>query len=129
MLVLLVISSIAAALVPIQQPVDPTTTPTAATPDPEPGGELRRRTIDAQAKRPQTVRVELGDQLALRVVSEGAGQVEIAALGELADVDAGAPARFDLLPSERGRYRVRMLEPSRTIGWIEVGRPRPGRAA
>ena len=127
MLTLLVISSVAAALVPVDRDrLEDSSTETTTTAPPAPRGELVREAIRADARRPARVEIKLGDQLVLRVTSTRPGEVEIPRLGELADVDPDAPARFDLLPSEPGTFRVRFIElaptvdRTRTIGRIEV---------
>ena len=124
MLVLLLISSIAATLVQVETPGEessPSSTPTAKRPR---TGELVRETIDAGRKKPATIRIALGDQLALTVTARRPDGVAIAGLGELADVDPDAPARFDLLPREPGTYPVRLLDARRIAGRIEVSRRR-----
>jgi hypothetical protein len=126
MLVLLGVSTIAAALVPVDREAgteETTTTSTAAEKRDDEGGKLVPKSIDAQSKPPQVVRIELGDQLDLRVTSRRDAEVEIPAFGELDDVGPGAPALFDLLPFEAGRYPVRLVEPRRKIGTIVVHRP------
>jgi hypothetical protein len=128
MLVLLGVSTIAAALVPVDRDAgtDETTTTTTSTPAEkrdDSGGKLVPGFIDAASRKPEVVRIELGDQLALRVTSRRNAEVEIPRIGELEDVGPDAPARFDLLPFEAGRYAVRLVEPRRTIGRIEVRRP------
>ena len=132
MLVLLAVSSVAAALVP----VDPeglsdesTTTSTRAPKRDLTAGRLVKKAIDADRRHPTTVRIELGDQLQLRVTSRRADQVEIPRVGELQDVDRFTPADFDLLPFERGSYPIRLVEAKRKIGRIVVTKPRTKRAA
>jgi hypothetical protein len=68
----------------------------------------------------KVVPIRVGDQLALRVKWNRPGLVEIAALGLLEPVAPGAPARFDILASEQADYGIRLLEPSRLVGRIEV---------
>jgi len=122
MLVLLGTSTLAAALVPVPDPETETTTTTPTREaDPLPrGGELVRVTVDAQARRPKAIELPLGDQLALIVRSEEAGQVEIAGLGQLEDVLPLSPARFDILPVREEALDVRMIEPERVLATIEV---------
>ena len=129
MLILLVTSTLAAALVPPPQGRDGTTTSsTSPRTSPVPtGGELVTAKIDAGAGRAETVRVPLGDQLALAVNSRKAGQVEIPALGLLEDVLPLSPARFDILATRAGRFEVRLLEPRKRVGIIEVTEPGKGR--
>lgn len=133
LLALLVVSSIAAALAPVRPSEDDPETSATTTTEPPPPGELVRRAIEVDAKRPPTVALELGDQLALTVTAERSVEVEIPGLGELDDADPDAPARFDLLPREPGTYEVRLLDSRRTLGSIEVSprrevrdRERPG---
>jgi hypothetical protein len=125
MLILLVTSTLAAALVPPPPERDGTTSSTTSprTSPVPPGGELVRAKIDAGAKRAETVRVPLGDQLALTVSSRRAGQVEIPALGLLEDVVPRSPARFDILAIRAGSFDVRLLEPARKVATIEVTDP------
>jgi hypothetical protein len=127
MLVLLAISSVAAALVPVDPEglSDESTTTSTQTPKRElPAGRLVSKAIDADRPRPKTVRIELGDQLQLRVSSRRADQVEIPRVGELQDVDRFTPADFDLLPFEPGSYPIRMVEAKRKIGRIVVTKPK-----
>lgn len=133
LLALLVVSSIAAALAPVRSSEEDPETSATTTTEPPPPGELVRRTIEVGAKRPPTIALELGDQLALTVTAERTAEVEIAGLGELDHVDPNAPARFDLLPREPGTYEVRLLDSGRPLGSIEVSprreapdRERPG---
>jgi plastocyanin len=129
MLVLLGVSTVAAALVPVERDADgDDTTTTSTTTTKRPTWELMRESIHAVAREPQTVRVRVGDQLQLEVTSRRAHQVEIPRLGELEDVDPDAPAHFDLLLFDRGRFPVRLVEPERKIGEIVVGRPQPASA-
>jgi len=123
LLFMLFFSSVATLLVP---PPDEratttttTTTDTAAVGAPS-GGELVKARIDAAAKRPRSIDVELGDQLALQVHAEEPDQVTIPALGLLEDVDPLSPARFDLFAERSGSFRVRLLEAKRTIAKIKV---------
>jgi hypothetical protein len=127
MLVLLGVSTVAAALVPVDRDAggDDTTTTSTSTAEAA-TGELKDRSIDAGADKPKTIRVHVGDQLQLRVKSRSADEVEIPALDELEDVDPAADAHFDLLLFEAGRYGVRLVEAERKIGTIIV---RPKQAA
>jgi hypothetical protein len=128
MLVLLFLSSLAAALAPVERQSDETTTATTAT-DTEPvaeQGDVVRATLDGDAKRPQRVRAKVGDQLRLRVTSDRVATVELVGLGPTEDVDPVAPALFDVLLSEAGRFEVRELGGKRQLyGTIVVSRPAP----
>jgi hypothetical protein len=119
MLLLLFVSSLAAALAPSRDGEDETTTEVATT-GATPRGELVEHRISADAKRPDRIKINLGDQLALTVTSKEPAQIEIPRLGEFEDADRYAPARFDLLPLSAGTYPVRLVETNREIGSIEV---------
>lgn len=125
MLALLVVSSIAASLVP----VDPnrlretTTTERRQRPEP-PSGRSVTRTVDADAARPATIRLALGDRLELTVSRSRPGLVEITGTGEIEFADPAAPARFDLLPYREGELRVRFVDPPALVARIEVGERR-----
>jgi hypothetical protein len=124
MVVLLLASSVAAWLVPIPEAArDETgssTTPTAETRDP---GRAVERTLRSGARKPETIRLEVGDQLALEVVGQEHDLVEIEGLGRLDDLDTASPARFNLIVDEPGSYAVRLTEAGTLIGRIEVSQP------
>jgi hypothetical protein len=127
MLVLLGVSTLAAALVPVDPDAlrDESTTTSTSTATRAATGKLVRASIDADKRNSQTVRVQVGDQLQLRVESpKRADEVEIPALDELEDVDPDAPAHFDLLLFVEGRFPVRLVDADRQIGAIEVSKPR-----
>ena len=129
MLVLLVASTLAATLISPQAEHEETTSRGDRTSAERGRGGTQRqlgnrvsKTIDASAKGVERIRLRLGDQLALTVRSAIADQVEIPALGLLADVDPDAPARFDILAQTRGEFEVRLLDARRTVGGITVRR-------
>ena len=126
MLVLLGVSTVAAALVPVDPDAlrDDSTTTSTRTATRAVTGKLKRASIDAGKGNAQTVRVRAGDQLQLRVESPRADEVEIPALDQLEDVDPDAPAHFDLLLFHDGRFPVRLVDADRQIGAIEVAKPR-----
>jgi hypothetical protein len=122
MLVLLVTSTVAAALVP-PPPEREETTSSTTSPSTSPiptDGVLLKATLETDTTRPQRIELPLGDQLALRVLSRRAGQVEIRGLGLVEDVMPLSPARFDILATRAGTFEVRLLEPRRHIGTIVV---------
>lgn len=124
MLVLLVLSSIAAALIPVDRNrlSDQSSTQTTMQPQPaEPAdGELATRTVSADGAKPVNVRIGVGDQLQLTVTAKRPDMVEIPGFGELEDVDPDFPASFNLLPFEAGRFPVRLVEGERTVATIVV---------
>jgi hypothetical protein len=127
LLVLLFVSSLAAALVPIDRSSDSsessTATSTTAAETPRAGREIVKR-IDARERKPETIRMRVGDQLQLTVDGSAPDQVEIPRLDLLEPLDLGAPARFDLLADEPGTYTIRLLEARRTIGKLVVRPPK-----
>ena len=124
MLMLLGISTLAAALAPPRSErtgsSSTTTRTTRSTTLTPPGGELVRAAIDAQAERPQRIRIDLGDQLSLEVKTTRAIQVEIAGLGLTDNAAPLSPARFDLLADRKGSFEVRLQESRRKLGVVEV---------
>jgi hypothetical protein len=121
MLALLVLSSIAAALIPVERSRVPLLESTTTKPAQAgiPAGTFVHRRISAQASPPAKIALEVGDQLGLTVRTTSPGLVEIPAFGELANVDPAFPARLDVLALERGRFPVRLVG-KRTIATIVV---------
>ena len=127
MLVLLFVSSLAAALAPVRPDqetttAEPATTTRPAAPHDRDAGRLVRGTLDAGRSQPGRVHAAVGDQLQLRVDGRRPATVEIPRLGATESVGPLAPARFDLLLSDAGAYSVRLLETGRQIGVIAVRR-------
>src|SRR5687768_13533553 len=128
MLVLLFLSSLAAALAPVENRSADEEPPPAPPPSEQASdnGRLVRATLDLRAARPKPVTARVGDQLQLRVLSDRPGTIEIPAFGETEDVDPVAPAFFDLFLDRDGSFPVRVLETGRTVDEIVV---RPSRGA
>jgi hypothetical protein len=121
MLALLVLSSIAAALIPVQRdrvPARESTTTEPKKPTIVPGTFVHR-TISADAENKTRIRIRVGDQLGLKVTTEHPGSVEIPDFGQFENVDPAFPARFDILALEAGTFRVKLVD-KRTIATIEV---------
>jgi Flp pilus assembly secretin CpaC len=70
----------------------------------------------AEAK---TVDAEVGDRVEITVEGESADSV---ALGDLSvdDVEAGSPARFELLADTPGTYPITLLNENRRLGTLEI---------
>ena len=119
MIVLLLASSIAAALVPIPEAARDSSTPTVA-PSASTPGRLFEETLRATAEKPREIRAEVDDELALTVTGRRHDLVEVSGLGQLEDLAPGSPARFDLLFDEPGTYTVRLVEADQAIGRIAV---------
>jgi hypothetical protein len=132
LLVMLFISSLVAALVPMERSSrsdEDTSTVTEATEQPS-DAEARllvRRIASSAAK--QTIRMRLGEQLQLTVAANRPDQVEIPALDLIEPVDLGSPAYFDLLPDQARSYAVRLVEANQRVAKIDVTAPGREKAA
>jgi hypothetical protein len=131
MLVLLGISTLAAALVDTRSFREDGTGSTIAS-ETEPtlpedtvpeGRELKPIVIVVSPEKVTVVPVKLGDQLPLLVRARKADLVEIPALGLLEPVAPNAPARFDVLATATGGYGVRLVNADRIVARIEVTKP------
>jgi hypothetical protein len=129
MLVLLAVSTLAAAFLPPPHPDSTTTTETRRRgPRPKPvpvppSGLLLASRMHLTARTPKTVRVELGDELRLSVAAPFGDDVEIPRLGLTAAVTPFAPAQFDLFAGELGSFGVRGVDSGLPGGRILMGRP------
>jgi hypothetical protein len=131
MLVLLVLSTILATLVPVDPDRlrDDTTSSTAvgAQAPSIPPGELVKRKIAVDDATPEVIELGRGDQLELTVTSSKlADRVEIPAFGDSGFVDPEFPAHFDLLALEVGSFPVRLVEADREIARLEVSEGQSG---
>lgn len=126
MLILLGLSTLAAALVPPQSLRDGTTASTTTerteTQPTETAskGRLLNAVVVVKPKGITLISVGVGDQLSLLVCSRRPEQVEIPALGLIQAVSPRAPARFDLVFDSRDTYGVRLVGGERVIAQIEV---------
>jgi hypothetical protein len=133
MLVLLAISTLAAALVPAPKNSERTETGTTERKAgqkrnaPAADGELLDGRIDARAGRPKELRIERGDQLSLAVSAPFGDDVEIPGFGLVETVDRFAPANFDLFATRTGTFPVRAVAADRVLGWIVIGARGSGR--
>jgi hypothetical protein len=127
MLVLLGISTLGAALIPSERLERARTTSTTQPlpPDTLPSGERVRAKVRVARGRLPVVGIKLGQQLVLRVAAKTRDDVEIPRLGLTEAVDPVTPARFDLLPTESGRYAIRLVHADRTGAEIVVAPPKP----
>jgi heme/copper-type cytochrome/quinol oxidase subunit 2 len=115
-LVLLVLGSLV--------PTDSTQTDTSTTPLPPPDMQPTR-TIEATLPG-KDVRAQVGDLVTLTVESDVPGGVEMPAFGESAPVAPHAPAMFDVLPTQPGRYVVQNMQTGKPIGVLVVDDAPPG---
>jgi hypothetical protein len=133
LLVLLFLSSLAAALAPVgrdRAPIGPVTSTGTTTTSTGPGvvpvepvaegGSLVRERVAASAAKPQKVKAAAGDQLQLRVTSRTPGTLSIPVLGVSEDVDPEAPADFDVLLTDPGTFHVVFLGSDKAVASIEV---------
>jgi hypothetical protein len=115
-LVLLVLSSLG----PSDQATRTDTSP--ATPGPPPGAEPAR-TVEVTVPAEDDVEANVGDLVTLTVRSDEVGGVELPDFGESEPVSPEAPAIFDVLPTEPGRFEVLSAETGEEIGALVVEEP------
>jgi hypothetical protein len=135
MLVLLVISTLAAAFLPTPHKNQATPVqkrkrqpnPSGHPPRPTDTGLLLVSRMLVSNRPPKTVRIERGDELRLEVSAPFGDDVEIPALGLTGAVTPFAPAQFDLLASKIGTFGVRTVNSGRLAGQLLVGKPGTGR--
>jgi len=136
MLILLGISTLAAALVPTPEERDseteaevttaPTTKSAAPAADegaaggPPAGGKRLVAMIEVGGDKIPVVPVAVGDQLTLEIRSKRRGLLEIPALGRVEAVAPGTSAFFYLLGRERASYGIRFLGEEQVVARIEV---------
>jgi hypothetical protein len=129
LLLLLAISTLAAALAPQRPARDrgqaqtrpQTIDPPPAAPGP-PRGRLVRARMNTSSGVVRSVRLRVGDQLLLDVLSRESDQVEIPVFGVVEAVSRDGPARLDLLATTAGTFPVRMVEADRVVGRLVVRR-------
>ncbi len=109
-LVLLILGSLA--------PSDSTRTD-STTPVPPAGGSPPR-TVEATMPANDEVRARVGDLVTITVESDQPGGVEMPDFGESEPVAPGAPATFDVLPSEPGRFEVVSTDTGKPVGVLVV---------
>jgi hypothetical protein len=140
MLVLLGLSTLAAALVPqhslrdsttgsttTTQPAETTTTPKAAA-----GRSLRVKIAVGGDKVPVVANpicrkpkaacepLHVGDQLSLQVFSKTQAQLEIPVFGLIGVASSNTPALFEILPQQAGRIGVLFTSPRKVAATIVV---------
>jgi hypothetical protein len=140
MLVLLGLSTLAAALVPQHSLRDGTTAsttttqPTESTTTPElsPGRSLsvdilvggKKVPVVAnpicKQRKPRCEPLHVGDQLSLQVLSRGQAELEIPAFGLIGVASNNSPALFQLLPREPGTIGVLFTSPREVAARIQV---------
>jgi hypothetical protein len=144
MLVLLGLSTLAAALVPQHSLRDSTTgsttttqpAETTTTAAPPPGRSLSVKIVVGGDKVPVVANpickkptpacepLHVGDQLSLQVFSKGQAQLEIPTFGLVGVASSNAPALFELLPQEPGRIGVLFTSPRKVAARIIVLSPK-----
>ena len=131
LLVLLGLSTLAAALVPQRTlneggttgttTTQATTTAPSATPNP---AFLRPTKITVGGKKfPVVSPIHVGDQLRLLVRSRFPAEIEIPEFGLLGFASPDAPARFELLPDTPGTFGILFADSGKPAGQIEVVAP------
>jgi hypothetical protein len=131
LLVLLGVSTLAAALVPqgtlnegdttSTTTTQATTTAPTASPNP---AFLRPTKITVGGKKfPVVSPIHVGDQLRLLVRSRFPAEIEIPEFGLLGFASPDAPARFELLPETPGTFGILFADSRKPAGQIEVVAP------
>jgi hypothetical protein len=140
MLILLGLSTLAAALVPQhglrQSTTGATTTtqPTQSTTTPElPAGRSLTAPLVVggkkvpvvagplcKARKPRCEPLHVGDQLSLQVLSKGQAELEIPAFGLIGVANSNAPALFQLLPQEPGNIGILFTSNRQVAARVEV---------
>lgn len=137
MLILLGLSTLAAALVPTRPNEDEGTdntiasefTETESSPaDTVPPGKSLGLTIRVGKGPVKVVPIHVGDQLTLIVRSTRADQLEIPSLGLLETVAPGLPARFEVFARAKGNLGIRYVEADRLVARIQVQPPKQPKA-
>ena len=99
-----------------------TSTSTSPAPATAAGESLTAR-IDASSARPETVEGFVGDQLELNVRSRNGQVIEIGEYGVTDFAAPNAPATFDLLLREPGRFPITDGDSGRIVGRLVVHKP------
>jgi hypothetical protein len=131
MLVLLGLSTLAAALVPQRTLDDETTTgtttqtaPATTTPD-APGTVPPVAEIRVGGKKFPVVPVKVGDQFTLLVLSRRPREIAIPEFGLVGFATADTPARFELLTETPGTFGIVFTASGKAAARIEVSEPQP----
>jgi hypothetical protein len=127
MLVLLGVSTLAAALIPPQSlredATSTATTTTATQPTATrqaPSGRSLGFKFKVGGRRVKVVQAEVGDQLRLQIASSRFGQLEVPAFGLVETVGPDQPALFDLLVDRPGTIGIYYVGTNRIAAQIQV---------
>jgi hypothetical protein len=126
--VLIVLTALAGSIAPVPGPPEQATPTPAATIPGTPQASVAanpdipdvRASLSSSPSAPaRRILARVGDQVAITVRSEA---IDSVALGDLdtEPVEAGLPARFDILADETGSYPVILLQAQRRIGTLIV---------
>ena len=125
---LMALTAVTVALSPRDRATTGTTPPPAATAAPDDAASPGERDAPAPGDSPlqtfradasgQLIRLDAGDRVLLRVVSDELETVQLGTDGEIEVVDAESPAEFDILAEPGLDAAVRLLESGRTIGRV-----------
>ena len=129
MLILLGLSTLAAALVPPQSLKEGTgTTTTEATlpipPDTVPRGNALTAKVDVGEGSVPVVPISVGDQLSLVITSKQPDELEIPLLGLVEPIGPDEPAHFDIFATQPGSYGIRFVAADTIAARIEVSAPK-----
>jgi hypothetical protein len=122
-LVLLGLSTLAAALIPqsgVREGETTQSTTTTTTPSPAPAFVPPTKIMVGGKKFPIVAPVHVGDQFTLLVRSRVPAEIEIPEFGQLAFAAPQAPARFELLASTPGTFGILIANTEKVVAQIRV---------
>jgi hypothetical protein len=135
MLILLGLSTLAAALVPTQSLRDETegtgstsSVETVTTPPPEPTGEVQLAVVKVGVGKLPVIPISLGDRLELLICSTRTDFLDIPKIGRIEPVSPESGAYFSLLLTEAGSYAINFVEADAPAARIEVAAAKSPRA-
>ena len=124
MVVLLGISTIAAAFAPVREEEKPATPPRTERPQPDDdggeGSDIKRVKVRVNNRPSPTIRVEPGQELILSISSRFGDDVEIPALGLVETMSPLAPAVFDLYLDEPTAFGISTVGSERLVAKVVV---------
>jgi hypothetical protein len=122
-LVLLGLSTLAAALIPqsgVREGETTQSSTTTTTPSPAPAFVPPTKIMVGGKKFPIVAPVHVGDQFTLLVRSRVPAEIEIPEFGQLAFAAPQAPARFELLASTPGTFGILIANTEKVVAQIRV---------
>jgi hypothetical protein len=121
---LMVLMALAVSLTPPPPSSSPREDRTAV----RPGSDTAQQFVDARLfvtedSEPEIVEAEVGETIRLEIHGTDYDGVELRGLELFSAVSPEAPAIFEILAEESGRFPILLTESDRQIGAIEISRP------